>query len=240
MPQVFPGFDIETGMACALGNLFHLSPKAAQFEPTLFTKLLPALQDADALVIALYMRTNRADVMAVNELKHEPVANERRGKYNSTAESFGKMAKCLEEQYLTGKLEQGVEITKVYWMVLSDSPEAKRTVLEAYSNQNANEQIPVEKQQFKNRVIPRQVLMTGARGIHVRSFRKPSTDEFAEAFLDWYLIGESDVVVTDQSSSFGPTAAMRTARPIYRGPHCDKPLSLIHEASEKPVKKNKK
>lgn len=190
MPQVFPGFDIETGMACALGNLFHLSPKAAQFEPSLFTTLLPSLQDPDALVIALYMRTNRADVMAVNELKNESVKEEVRGKYNSTAESFGEMAKCLEEQYLTGLLEPGIDIQKVVWIVLSDSPEAKRTVVEAFTNQDANGAIPVEKQQFKNRVIPRTVLMTGARGIHVRSFRKPSTDEFAEAFLDWFLIGE--------------------------------------------------
>jgi hypothetical protein len=136
------------------------------------------------------MRTNRADVMAVNELKNESVKEEVRGKYNSTAESFGEMAKCLEEQYLTGLLEPGIDIQKVVWIVLSDSPEAKRTVVEAFTNQDANGAIPVEKQQFKNRVIPRTVLMTGARGIHVRSFRKPSTDEFAEAFLDWFLIGE--------------------------------------------------
>ena len=87
MPQVFPGFQIETGMACALGNLFHLAPAAAQFESQLFTKILPALNDDEALVIALYMRTNRADVMAVSEKRNEPVAAEVVGKYKSVADN---------------------------------------------------------------------------------------------------------------------------------------------------------
>jgi hypothetical protein len=35
-----------------------------------------------------------------------------------------------------------------------------------------------------------------------------------EAFRDWYLIGESDVVVSNyMSPSFGETAATRTIRP---------------------------
>jgi len=232
MSQALPGFDMATGMACALGNLFQLSPVADQFEPNLYTKLLPALQDEDALVLALYMRTNRADVMAVNEKKNESVAPEQAGKYNSTVESFAKMAHCLEEQYLTGLAEAGVDITRVYWIALSDSPEAKKTVIEGYSGKDANERIPEESRKYKSRVIPREVLATGARGIHVRAERNPSTLEFAEAFLDWYLIGESDAVITDQTSSFGPTGAMRTNRPIYRGPKCEK-LPLIHELSEK-------
>lgn len=219
-------------MACALGNLLNLSPKAAQFEPSLYTTILPALQDAHALVIALYMRTNRADVMAVYETKNESIAAEVRGKYNQSVASYANMAQCLEEEYLTGVLEPEVDIDKVYWIVLSDSPEAKRTAIEGYSGKDANARIPLEKHKFKNRHIIRHVLATGARGIHVRAQRNPSTAEFAEAFLDWYLLGESDVVVTDQTLSFGPTGAIRTNRPIYSAPNC-KPLGLIHEQSEK-------
>ena len=46
--------------------------------------------------------------------------------------------------------------------------------------------------------------------------RKPKTDEFAEALVDWWLLGESDVVVSHSSYSFAHTAALRTARPIYK------------------------
>lgn len=39
---------------------------------------------------------------------------------------------------------------------------------------------------------------------------------FRAALTDWWLLGESDVVVNHSMLSFGHTAAMRTARPIYR------------------------
>lgn len=238
MSQVLPGFQMETGMACALGTLLQLSPQASQFEPSLFTTLLPALHDTSALVIALYMRTNRADVMAVNEKRNETIQQEVRGKYNSSVDSFADIAHCLEHKYLTGQMEQGVDIQRVYWIVLSDSPEAKLTMIENHSGINANEAVSVEERKWKDRIVERKVLATGARGIHVRAERKPSTDEFAEAFLDWYLIGESDVVVTDMSSSFGPTGALRTNRPIYRIGKCEQ-LPLVHELSEKKEKKKK-
>lgn len=42
---------------------------------------------------------------------------------------------------------------------------------------------------------------TQARGAHtkVTSDNAPSTTEFAEAFLDWYMIGETDAVVAEMS-----------------------------------------
>ena len=120
-------------------------------------------------------------------------------------------------------------------MVLSDSPEAKKSAIDGYSGKDANARLPENKQKWKSRVIPREVLTTGSRGIHVRPERNPSTSEFAEAFLDWYLIGESDAVVTDMQSSFGPTGAMRTNRPLYRGGKCEQ-LPLVHEPSEKAAK----
>ena len=59
--------------------------------------------------------------------------------------------------------------------------------------------------------------------MHTRTQRDPSTADLAEAVIDWYLVGESDLVVTDSGSpSFGGTAALRTARPLYdaRGGKC--------------------
>ena len=236
LKDTLPGFQIESGMACALGNLFHLAPTADQFESNLFTKLLPALQDEKALVIALYIRTNRADVMATNEKRNETIQAEIAGRYQSVADSYAQVAFCLEEEYLSGQTERGVDIIRVVWMVLSDSPEAKKSVMDGYNGQDANARLAKEKRQWKSRVIPREVLATGARGIHVRAERNPSTSEFAEAFIDWYLIGESDVVIADMQSSFGPTGALRTSRPVYRG-NCTK-LTLIHEPPEKKTAKS--
>ena len=46
--------------------------------------------------------------------------------------------------------------------------------------------------------------------------RDPSLADFAEAIIDWYLIGEADLVIMDQNSvSFGGTAALRTARTVF-------------------------
>ena len=42
---------------------------------------------------------------------------------------------------------------------------------------------------------------------------------FHVALTDWWLLGESDVIVNHSMLSFGHTAAMRTARPIYRASH---------------------
>jgi cytochrome c556 len=41
--------------------------------------------------------------------------------------------------------------------------------------------------------------------------------EVAEALIDWYLTGESDLVVTDNSAPrFGDTAATPTVWPYYK------------------------
>mmetsp|Transcript_31120 Transcript_31120/g.68326 ORF Transcript_31120/g.68326 Transcript_31120/m.68326 type:complete len:359 (-) Transcript_31120:36-1112(-) len=63
--------------------------------------------------------------------------------------------------------------------------------------------------------ITRRVLVTSARGAHTRLQDGVSTVDFAEALIDWYLIGESDAVVASSIYSFGVTAALRTARPVY-------------------------
>jgi hypothetical protein len=54
-----------------------------------------------------------------------------------------------------------------------------------------------------------------------------------EAFIDWYLIGESDIVVSDnESPTFGGTASLRTFRPYHDAITCRK-LPLLHNETEK-------
>ena len=64
--------------------------------------------------------------------------------------------------------------------------------------------------------ITRKILVTSARGAHTRlEGGGVSTADFAEAAIDWYLLGESDAVIANKLYSFGITGAFRTARPIY-------------------------
>ena len=79
------------------------------------------------------------------------------------------------------------------------------------------------------------------RGVHSRSDRGPSQSDFAEAIVDWYLIGESDLVVMDKSSvSFGGTAALRTARPVQDASHGKCIRNLPIRKGSKPQQTNKK
>ena len=67
--------------------------------------------------------------------------------------------------------------------------------------------------------------MTTARGVHSRPGRNPSTADFAEAVIDWYLIGEPDLVVPSAPGySFGTTASLRTAQPLYDPANCSDAL----------------
>ncbi len=67
----------------------------------------------------------------------------------------------------------------------------------------------------------REVLTTTARGVHhTRASRDPS--DFAEAMMDWYLVGALDLMITSNPKvyTFGTTAALRTAMPVYNGETC--------------------
>jgi hypothetical protein len=101
---------------------------------------------------------------------------------------------------------------KVVWMVVTDSQFVKTWVQETYSNDPTNH-FPSSR---------RTILATQSRGAHTKASGQPSTADFAEGFLDWYLIGESDYVISDyEGPSFGNTASFRTARPHYKVPKHD-------------------
>jgi len=194
------GFDIETSMACALGSLLQLSPTGAvNYQPNLFTTILSTLQDPNnALVLAVYIRTGHTEHIHIEE---------RIERYRKQAEPIIECALHLEKELITTKHSTG---PKVVWMVVTDSQDLKTWITESYSTNNENDS---SRQQ-------RTILTTQSRGAHTKTRNnEPSTADFAEAFLDWYLIGESDAVVADHTApSFGDTATFRTARPYYKVP----------------------
>jgi hypothetical protein len=104
-------------------------------------------------------------------------------------------------------------------MVVTDSAHLKKGLVEDYSSVDVRDLSggPTNKTILP---IPRQVLTTQSRGKHTRTYRRPSTADFAEALIDWYLIGESDAIATERTvfSSFETTAALRTNRPVYITP----------------------
>jgi hypothetical protein len=176
--------DFETGMACSLGSLIRLAPSAEQFEPLLFTTLLPTLRSPSSFVIVLYIRTHQAEPQ-----------NSRVTTKEEAAKQAG--AKATVECAIQVEQQMSPNSANVVWMVATDSPLLKSWVQESYSTSE------------------RKVLTTSSRGRHTRTGASPDTRDFAEAMIDWILMGESDVVVANEWWSFGSTAALRTARPYF-------------------------
>jgi hypothetical protein len=204
--RTIPGFNLETGMACSLGALFNLSPKAEQFQPDLFGNILPVLRDPGAFVMAVYVRTGLTDFDAqVEEAKNASIAS---AKYYTSdmlkqkADRVFEGAKSIEDKFLTENVN--ATLSRVVWMVLTDSQEVKQWAHEIFDGKTLEGG------------VTRKVVTTASRGKHTRTHRNPSTADFAEGFLDWYLIGESDVVVSFGGESYGSTGALRTARPFYK------------------------
>jgi len=193
-----PGFVPEIGMACSLTSLFRLSPDSSQFVLHLFTKILPTLRDEDSLVMSLYIRTLQADKAFNDEKRNHTNPYREDTSYRNQSLDIINCAIQQETSYIENK---NASFSRVVWLVVSDSKDLKQWIAETYTDESGG--------------IPRQVIVTTARGVHSRSDRGPSQSDFAEAMVDWYLIGESDLVVMDKSSvSFGGTAALRTARPV--------------------------
>lgn len=199
-----PGLWLETSFACSFASLFKLAPMASKYEPTLFTKILPALHQEDALVICLYVRTGRTDILARDEDKHTKNVDSNYTLYEQRAGSVISCAKHLEQEYLTSN---NTKYTKAIWLVITDAPYLKNFIPTHYSNPS------------------RTIIITASRGVHSRPLRGPSMQDVAEALLDWYLIGESTVVIQYGSVSYGETASLRTSRPIYH--KCER-IQLIH------------
>jgi len=230
LQTALPGFRVETGMACSLERLFRLSPTASQFEPRLFTSILPKLQDEEALVLALYIRTGEVDVKAKQEKTGQISPKEDTTLHRDCAKQILNCTLFIEGWHLSGLLTESTvdTISRVIWMVITDSPDVKDWIHESYDGENANARVPIDQQKWPGRIIPREILFTKSHGKHTRTKVNPSSVDFAEALIDWYLIGESDLVIGyNYAYSFGATAALRTARPFYSSSTCSK-LVLLH------------
>ena len=221
LKQALPGYQLETGMACAFGKLVRLAPAAAQFEPRLFTHILPTLNDEEALVIGLFIRTGNAE--------HAGTVKQDTSKYGDIPQKTLDCALGRERAYISGKVEPGRVISRVVWMLVTDSPELKKQVIDEYHEKDLSEEMPLEPR--SSQMIKREVVVTRARGAHTKAGITPSNADFAEALIDWYLLGESDFIISTRESTFGTTAGLRTARPIYqitRLQSCSK-TELVHE-----------
>jgi len=181
--------------------MFQLASAAAQFEPYLFTTLLPTLRDPEALVLSVNVRTGFTDHVERNETA--ALINMRQ--YEASAEVSVKCALELEQDFLEGQ-RGGFPFSRIVWMPITDSTHVKRYVVKRYDAKDVSD----------GKAMWRTVLTTRTQGRHSKPSRNPSTADFAETMIDWYLHGESDVVVTNSPyATFTTTAAMQTSGPVY-------------------------
>mmetsp|Transcript_46481 Transcript_46481/g.140815 ORF Transcript_46481/g.140815 Transcript_46481/m.140815 type:complete len:495 (-) Transcript_46481:142-1626(-) len=228
LQEALPGYRLESGMACIFANLFRPAPTAVEFEPRLFTEILPAMHDPESLVISIYLRTGWADDAA----KYEEEI--RKNKKNSTEEepterdyrkgmiSIMKCAMNVEDHFKE-KIQSGdmPPYSRVVWIILTDSPSLKKWAFEPDTSRKLG------KSRYHD--VNRTLLVTSSRGVHTRTRRSPSTTDFAEALLDWYLIGEADAVVLNRLT-FGYTAALRSSRDVFTNmDSCAKPETLVYD-----------
>lgn len=301
---LLPGWSLETGAACSLGNLFHLAPSAANYDNDgrLFSEVIPMVRQNPTL--AIYIRTGRAEHYNMTSQAYEDKLASTRAE---AIEASVATALELEKQYLRGELELGYkgmlakplpidEIENIVWLVITDDHEVRtkfladydkevvglrkggrklpakitgkftksggQTVRMSFDRKPDDPAPPTEKpppppppppkikthvggtivdkpekaeegkiEEAETAGIPRKVLVTSARGAHTRlEGGGVSTADFAEAAIDWYLLGESDAVIANKLYSFGMTAAFRTARPIYD------PKEYQHNGELEPLK----
>jgi hypothetical protein len=223
LEKELPGFELESGMACSLGSVLGLAPQASNFQQDVFTRILPILRDENTLVVTLYIRTGRTDRVADAE-KAGTIAQEDAGfEKMPQMQTAMKCARQLETKYLEESNSSTggptTTYTRVAWLLVSDSVPLKSWINDNYHGQNTVQG-----------AIQREVVTTTSRGIHTRATRDPSTVDFAEAMIDWFLMGESDIVITSAPKiySFGATAALRTNAPLYNAEDCSE-MKLIHD-----------
>jgi hypothetical protein len=130
---------------------------------------------------------------------------------------------CVKQVENNFLLQEGAtKYERVIWLLISDSVPLKNATMAKYQGQESSTG------------IPRDIVTTSSRGMHTRGARNPSTADFAEGILDWYLMGETDAVIaTAAAYSFGTTAAIRTMTPIYdcntMSPNASVPMTWIYD-----------
>jgi hypothetical protein len=238
LERALPGFILDTGMACALERLCELSPAASIYQPDLFSRILPTLRSIDdekanTLVLSLYYRTGRTDVVA----RQEELGKELEREKKKGEGSFRRYMDCVlktETRLLkekNDKKKDGPFYSNIVWLVVSDSPYFKQWATDEYTSHNVTA-TNGKTSSLLFPGIPREIITTTAKGAHTRTRRGPSTADFAEGIIDWYLLGESDLLFTngDGGYTFGTTAAQRTNRSVINCNKCEE-MFYIHEGN---------
>ncbi len=184
-----PGFRLNDGFACAFQSLIRLSlSNVSLHHSDLLTNLHHSLLDASGLVLSLYVRTGYTDEIVQAELEGRAWPDPGSG----ATQPSKTVTDCALE------LERINASESVVWMVISDSVSAKEWISSTFATET------------------RQVFATQAKGKHTRPNSHPGTEDFVEAFFDWYLIGESHAVITNNRwYSYGFMGAARSSRPFY-------------------------
>lgn len=219
MKKVLPNLSLETAFACSMSRIINLSPHIKKFDRQIQSKVLPALHDEESLVITIYYRTGHAEASSV-----ESTAKDIEGKDRDMQKSIS-CAEKVEQGFLDGSHRLDRHFTSVVWNFVCDSPYAKEDFTSKFDG--------TEAKSSKGQAYPRRVVTTSSRGAHTKTQGKPTVTDFAEAFADWYTIGESDAVILHQGWSFGTTAALRTARPVFLPWHGCSPPVLVHDGDGK-------
>mmetsp|Transcript_22459 Transcript_22459/g.48780 ORF Transcript_22459/g.48780 Transcript_22459/m.48780 type:complete len:593 (-) Transcript_22459:72-1850(-) len=210
LETLMPGFHLDIGMACALGRTIDFAPSASNFAPTLYTHILPTLRDTSNLVIAVYIRTGNTDIMAKLESEQKEAgavdddSNKKDFRTDRELRRLDGNSRSLINCAMAIELEQLSKgsYSKSIWLVITDSPSVGETTRTTYGGEIV-------------KGIKRELITTGAKGIQTRPARSPGTEDWAEAAIDWMLLGESNVIVSASGYSFADTGALRTARPVF-------------------------
>uniref|UniRef100_A0A7S4JET8 Uncharacterized protein n=1 Tax=Odontella aurita TaxID=265563 RepID=A0A7S4JET8_9STRA len=163
---VLPGFTLEHGFACSFANLFHNpASMAVTYEPRLFDTILPTVRDPNTLVLAVHLRTGRADYIAKQKEKmmqgsdDKTVTLKARSSedFISRAQALLRCVEKIERQYLTENSGQE-SFPQVVWTVMTDLPSLKDWVVRQYSSPT---------RAFSG--VRRAFVVTGSSGAHTKA-----------------------------------------------------------------------
>lgn len=150
--------------------------------------------------------------MATMEIKGKYEERNENGRFLSRNEKgVANCAMSIERE----RLSIMPHVTKVVWMVITDSPYSGRLLASEYNETTVAAASSEDNRRMRGLAMRRTVLTTSSRGVQTRPKRSPTTGDFGEGILDWLLLGESDVTIVSGGLSFGATGALRTARPVY-------------------------
>jgi len=218
--------------ACALNIIFDPAPAVLAMHGA--PRLLPILRNREALKIAIYLRTNVADRLMVP--KDSILENVRlRESHDIPAiDAVAPFAKCAQQL----EMEFG-QTREIVWLIVSDSLALKDAVAQRFSGPNRkvmhtttnglNTELGTD---CKNINSAECAAGNITHHTHHRDASNSTLQAIQEAFLDWWLLGECDLVVVSRSSgSYWQGGAARTGK--LRGIYTEDCESYVEGETEK-------